>query len=329
MPDRTTVLRGVALLIALSVCLVAGPAAAQPAAEKIVMRQAFPSKTAAFWPSYVASAEGFYTKQGLDVENVAVDPNILISALLGGSAEVAYADSTQLMLALQKGANLVAVGLQTDRNPYKLMAARTIKSLADLKGKKIGVASAIDVYTYVVKVVLKKAGLDPDKDVEFVVGGGQNQRLAAISSGAIQAGWFSLPADAQLAAQGFNALAFAPDYFPNLTLSVTTVRRDWAQAHPDAMRRFLRAQSDAVKWLNDPANKARALQILQDQTGGTVAEATETYNYYIGKKVWPENACVRQPGLVNVINILHVTGQLTTLAAADISKFTDTEWCPK
>ena len=64
MPDRTTVLRAVALLIALSVCLVAGPAAAQPAAEKILMRQAFPSKTAAFWPSYVASAEGFYTKLG-------------------------------------------------------------------------------------------------------------------------------------------------------------------------------------------------------------------------------------------------------------------------
>jgi ABC-type nitrate/sulfonate/bicarbonate transport system substrate-binding protein len=319
---------GSALCCALLFAAAVASASAQGTAEKTTVREVFPSKTAVFWPSYVASAEGLYTRANLDVENITSDPNVLISALLGGSAEVAYADSTQLMLALEKGANIIAVGLQTDHNPYKLMASPGIKTIADLKGKKIGVASAIDIYTYVLKEVLKKGGIDSEKDVELIVGGGQNQRLAAIQSNAVQAGWFTLPADARLAAQGYTSLAFAPDSYPNLTLSATSVRRDWATAHPDVVRRFLRAQSDAVRWLYNPANKAQAIQILVDQVGGTPADASEAYDYYIGKRVWPANACVQKPGLANVIKILRATGQLTTLTEGDVSKFTDAEWCP-
>ena len=158
--------------------LLAGPVAAADA--PVVIHESFPSKVATFWPSFVAQAQGFYTGQGLQVEDLVVDPNVTVSTLIGGSVEVSFADSTQLLLALEKGANLVAVGIETDKNPYKLMAPAAIKTLTDLKGKRIGVASAIDIYTYVAREMLRKAGLDPDKDVEWVVGGGQNQRLSAI-----------------------------------------------------------------------------------------------------------------------------------------------------
>jgi ABC-type nitrate/sulfonate/bicarbonate transport system substrate-binding protein len=210
------------------------------------------------------------------------------------------------------------------------MAGPTIKTVAQLKGKKIGAASPIDVYTYVIKEILKKAGLDPDTDVDFVFGGGQNQRLTAIVGGAIDAGLFTPPGDARLASQGFNTLAFTPDYFPNLTLSVTTVRRDWAQANGDTLRRFLRAQSDAVKWLDNPANKDRAIAILVDQTKAAPADAADAYDYYVGKAhVFPDNACVHVPGLTNVVKIMRITNQLKTIGPADVPKFTDTEWCPK
>ena len=98
------------------------------------LHESFPSRTAAFWPAYVAQAEGFYAKQGLDVEEIVTDPNVLVASLIGGSVEVVFADSTQLMLALEKGANLVSVGIETDKNPYKLMAPGSVKTIADLKG---------------------------------------------------------------------------------------------------------------------------------------------------------------------------------------------------
>jgi ABC-type nitrate/sulfonate/bicarbonate transport system substrate-binding protein len=233
-----------------------------------------------------------------------------------------------LMLALQKGANLVAVGLQTDRNPYYFMAPGSIKTVADLKGKRIGAAGEIDVYTYVIKQILRKAKLDPDKDVQWVFGGGQNQRLSAIIGGAIQAGLFSPPSDSRLRDQGFTALAFAPEVVPNLALSVTTVRRDWAEKNADVLRRRLRAQFEAVQWLNNPANKAQALTILETTINARPSDAESAYNYYIGKHIWSD-ACVHRPGLLSVVNIMHETQQLTTLSASDMPKIADAQWCPK
>lgn len=307
--------------------LLCGPVAAADA--PVVIHESFPSKVATFWPSFIAQAQGFYTNAGLQVEDLVVDPNVTVATLIGGSVEISFADSTQLLLALEKGANLVAVGIETDKNPYKLMAPAGIKTLKDLKGKRIGVASAIDVYTYVAHEMLRKAGLDPDKDVEWIVGGGQNQRLSAIAAGAIQAGFFTPPSDSKLAAQGFNTLAFAPDYFPDLTLSATTVKRDWALAHPDILRHFLQAQSEAVKWMYVPANHSRAVAILQQATNSSAAEAEDAYAYYVGKRVFPANACVTRLGLENVVKIMRTTGQVKTLTVADVPKFTDTQWCPK
>ena len=298
------------------------------AGAKIVIHEAFPSKNAAFWPNFVATSLGLYAKEGVEVQPVIIDPNISVSALLGGSVEISYADSTQLLLALEKGANLVAVGLSTDRQPYKLMAAPGIKTVADLKGKKIGAASAIDIYTYVLKEIMRKGGLDPDKDVDWVVGGGQNQRLAAAIGGAVQAGLFSPPSDAKLTGLGFTSLAFTPDFYPNLTLSAETVRRDWVQQNGDALRHMLAAEGVAVKWLNDPANKAQAIQILATSVNATPADAEDAYESYVGKHAWTD-ACIHQPGMVNVVKIMHVTQQLKTITEADVPKFADTQWCAK
>jgi NitT/TauT family transport system substrate-binding protein len=316
-----------ALLVAALVVCAASVGRTQ-STDKIVVRESYPSKVASFWPNYVASTQGFYAKEGLDVQDIIVDPNVTVSTLIGNSVEMSYADSTQLLLALQKGANLVAVGLQTERNPYSLMSSPAVKTLADLKGKRIGAASEIDVYTYVIKQILRKAKVDPDKDVDFVYGGGQNQRLTAAVGGAIQAGLFSPPSDAKLRDLGFNTLAFAPDYAPNLTLSMETVRKDFIEQHPDVLRKVLHAQSEAVKWLNNPANKAQALQILQTQTGASPSDASQAYDYYIGKHIWSD-ACIHVRGMVAVSDILHTTGKLTTLTSQDVPKYADTRFCSK
>ena len=279
--------------------VLSGASAGRAQSDKIVVHESYPSKVATFWPNYVASSQGFYAKEGLDVQDLIVDPNVTVSTLIGDSVEVSYADSTQLLLAIQKGANLVAVGLQAERNPYSLMSSPAIKTIADLKGKRIGAAGEIDVYTYVIKQILRKAKLDPDKDVEWVFGGGQNQRVTAVIGGAIQAGLFSPPSDARLRELGFNTLAFTPDYAPNLTLSVETVRRDWAQQHADVLRKILRAQAEAVAWLNNPANKAQALPILEAAINASPADAAQSYDYYVGKHIWA-NACVHAAGLVAV-----------------------------
>jgi ABC-type nitrate/sulfonate/bicarbonate transport system substrate-binding protein len=213
--------------------------------------------------------------------------------------------------------------------PYHLMVPASIKTVKDLAGKHVSAVSPIELYTVVIKQILQKGGLDPEKDVEFVYGGGQNQRFAAIQGGAVQAGLFAAPQDTKLAEKGFHPLAFTPDYYRFLQLSITAVRRDWAKQNAVAFRGYLRAMSDASRWLNDPANKSAAIQILMKATNTTADEAGDAYNEYVFKvHDFPANYCVMKPGMEADLAMMHDTGQ-TRSTAANVDKYIDGQWCPR
>ncbi len=297
------------------------------AADLTLLHVAFNSITATQWPDFISHAQGFYEREGLNVETTITQADSMMGALLGGSVEIALPPATALAIAVDKGANVVAVGVGADNQPYHFMTPPAIKSFKDLKGKTIALSDTTDVYTTVVRTILKKNGLNPDTDVNFLYGPGSNQRYAAILGGAIQGGLFALPADADLMSRGYNALAFTPDYYHHLTLSVYAVYRPWAEKNPDILRRFLRARSEAIKWLYVPANKDRAIQILMTETKLPAAAAAATYDYYVTKNhVFPRDGCVTRPGLDEVVRILSDQGRLTH---PDGGKLLDRQWCPK
>src|ERR1700678_4028199 len=94
---------------------------ASAADAPILVTRGVMSQTAVDWAYFVAQAEGFYAREGLDVQQTLVDPPTTVTALVGGSLDIVVADTTGLVLAVDKGANVVAVGPVADRNPYYLM----------------------------------------------------------------------------------------------------------------------------------------------------------------------------------------------------------------
>jgi NitT/TauT family transport system substrate-binding protein len=323
-PVVRVALAGFSLLLAIS----SVPAAAADTPSLTVIKRGVMSQTAVDWSYFVAQAEGFYAREGLDVQQTLVDPPTTVTALIGGSLDVVVIDSTGFVLGVDRGANIAAVGPVADRNPYNLMATPDIKTVAQLKGKKIAAASPIEIYTFVIRNILKKAGLDPDKDVEWVFGGGQNQRLSAMLGGAVNAGLFSSPADEKLRERGMTSLAFTPDVVPSLALSVTAVRKDWAAQNAVALRKYLKAQADAVNWLNVPANKSKAIAILASSTNSTPAEAASAYDYWVGKKVLTDK-CAVASRFDTLVTVLKEQNRLTTLKPGDSPKLVDTEYCSK
>lgn len=315
-----------ALLIVVFVGSLA-PSAAQTA-PPVTIRRAVNSVDAVQWPDYVAQAEGFYQREGLEVEDTLMDARTTVSALIGGSIDVSWADSTTYVLAFDRGAKLICVGWGMDRLPYRLMAAPSIKRISELKGKLVNASAPAETYTTVLRDILKKAGLDPDKDVTFVYGGSSNQRTGALESGAVQAALLPMPANLILAAKGFNSLLFTPDYYPSLLISLTLTRTDWAEQHADVLRRYLRAQNAALAWLYRPANKARAIEILASATKTTPQIASRTYDYYIGRRVFPRDACPRTAGWGTLLQIMDETGR-TKLTPADAGKLIDARWCTR
>ena len=318
-------LAGVALLLA---CATLSTSSTR-AADKILVRHAINTITAVNWPDFVAETKGFNDRRNINVQQFVVPAESIVAAVIAGSVDVGLANATQLVLSVDKGANIAAVGIGGANQPYHLMASPSVKAFADLKGKTLALADSVDIYDDVLRQIFKKHGLDMDKDLNVIYGNGSTQRYAAIASGAIQAGLFPPPLDADLASRGFTSLAYTPDYYPHLPISVNAVNRGWAAANADTLRRFLQARSDAIDWLNNPANQDEAIQILMDQTKVSKPAAQVAYDYYIKQKQFPHDGCIQTLGLDTLVHMLKETGRLAKLGANDAGKLIDRQWCPK
>lgn len=286
------------------------------------------SLTAAEWPNIIAEKKGFYAKEGLKVDTVLISPQNVVSSLIGGSVQIGMVPATQLILSIQSGADLVAIGPGMDPSPYSLVTAKDIKTLAELKGKTIALADPVDAYTQVTKEILRKAGLDPEQDVSYRYGGNSNQRMAALLAGAVDAVPLFPPEDLAMFAQGYHSVAYYPNYYPDLALSVSAVNQEWAKAHPDLVKGFLRAGKSAIAWLYDPTNKAEAIKLLTDATKIDINSATKTYDIFVTQHhFFPANGCLKTSGMQVLIKLLSKTSQKVP-ADLPVGKVADTDWCP-
>ncbi|MGQ0286898.1 ABC transporter substrate-binding protein [Pasteurellaceae bacterium 22721_9_1] len=117
----------------------------------------------------IAKQQGFFEQQGLDVELVEpTDPSMPPKLVAAGQADLAMDYQPQLYMQVEQGLPLVRVGtlVSTPFNSLALLKESGIKSLADLKGKKIGF-SVGGFEDSLLKAMLTSAGLTL-KDVELV-----------------------------------------------------------------------------------------------------------------------------------------------------------------
>jgi NitT/TauT family transport system substrate-binding protein len=168
----------------------AKPAAGSPAASGQLRKVTwgYATLTGTFMPTLVGAAGGVFQKHGIDLDvNFTRDGQTAMTALISGQMPfVTLADPSVTVSGLQ-GADgeWVAVNVPS---PHLVMYARpNISSVADLKGKKIGVTTLGALTALMAEYVVKQAGMDPKKDVTLLAVGGGPEALAAIASGQIDA----------------------------------------------------------------------------------------------------------------------------------------------
>ncbi|MNI27612.1 putative aliphatic sulfonates-binding protein precursor [compost metagenome] len=119
-------------------------------------------------PSYVAYEKGFFAEEGLDVELVSGSMDTMKTGLTTGEFTVTNGDFVWFT-SIQQGLDLKVIG-GLHHGCIKLVVppGSDIKTAADLKGKRIGVDEIGGVPMAVASVVLSNAGLDPQKDVQWL-----------------------------------------------------------------------------------------------------------------------------------------------------------------
>ncbi len=154
------------LVMLAAVTLVASALVSANAQEKVTV-----GSSVAFtqMPNRVGIDKGYFKAEGLDADlKIVPSGNDVIQALAGGSIDIGDSSHGLFLAAAAKGLPIVAIGLHSWGNVGKLVASNefaTMTSLADFKGKRVGVQMGTGAYI-VFMLALDRAGL---KDSDFSI----------------------------------------------------------------------------------------------------------------------------------------------------------------
>lgn len=284
----------------------AGGASAEAEKPKIVDHY-FPGSIVSLM-DYVAKAEGFFGKRGVDVELLPIPsgPQALAAAL-GGTVNIFNSARTLTDPVTSKGECIqyVSAGarslltviarpglaLPNKDKPYPA-------PLLDLKGAKIGIVALGSASETRMNIILADAGLKPG-DVTYIGVGGLDTSIAAFSQGEIDFLQAFPPMETLLGKDGFQRVASQIGERPDNPLSSMifggqAVTCEFAEQHPEAVLGYCRAIWDSFDFANDPANKAamvshigELLSLDESQAAGVWETAKGAYpSARLSKEDW-------------------------------------------
>ena len=206
------------------------------------------SLSASNWIPWIAKDAKIYEKNGLEVELILVKGSGQTStAILGGSLFAAPVALPTVMLADLGGADLVNIAHTVPGVQSTLLVKQEIKKAEDLKGKKIATSSLGSLGDFLFKYIIRKHGMDPNRDVLWISIGTPQERLQALASGVVDAADVSYPVDAQGERMGFRVLFDARKEVVYPSMSVVTRRKN-IQDDRDTVMRMIRSHVEGIAY---------------------------------------------------------------------------------
>jgi len=263
------------------------------------------------WTVLAAQQIGFWSANGLKVDVIftgSVAANV--QQLTVGAIDVAEIASTQLIQAILGGAPIVAISQHLATAPYSILGRKGLTSIAQLKGKTIVVGGVNDITRVFMDRVLAANHLKPD-DYTYVYAGATDARFAALVNGGVDAAILSPPISTRAADQGFPVLDEVAKYFPSFFFDTLAARPAWTHQHPDVALGFAKGYLQGVRWLYDPANKARAIQMLSEGTHVSSDDAAVSYELFATKRAFSTTGVMTDRDVGVVLDAMAKTGQIT------------------
>lgn len=231
----------------------------------------------------IAEKEKLYAKHGLDVTIVKTNTAAAVQAMLGGSMQMATgAGAAAFVTATLEGAPpFVLVGSWSNVFPYKIMARKEIKKVADLKGKTGHIGAPFGtIPDTALRFALTRVKLDPDKDVKLVQHSSADPAsiLAALDRGDVQFGLLAPPFDLIAERRGYTMLLALPGLGIPWQNNGEWVLRSYLKTNRDNVVRFMRATTEAIKFYFD--QKEKTVNHMTEYLGRNRDETEYAYNMF-------------------------------------------------
>jgi ABC-type nitrate/sulfonate/bicarbonate transport system substrate-binding protein len=168
---------------------------------------------------HIAQKRGYYAEEGIPVEIILMAGLTATRAVIGNSVEFGSASNPT---AAVQGAKLKMLMVFNDKPPGVFAAQPSIKSVNDLRGKKVGGSTVGSLEYGWMKELLPKFGLQLEKDVTFLPIGSTSTRYTALRAGTIDATPLSPPASFLAQDNGYPTLLRWADHLEDIQASIVT-----------------------------------------------------------------------------------------------------------
>jgi NitT/TauT family transport system substrate-binding protein len=269
---------------ALMLCLTAASAWSQTRTKLNVIYPAISGINAPLW---YTTEQKLFPKYGLEVELIYIPTALQVTrVVLTGDSQIAFSGGAPVVNAVLNAADLVFIGGVANVPAFYMMALPEIKSVADLKGKTVGVTRFGSSTDFALRYLVQKNGFNPDKDLNILQLGGMPELAAALSKRLIVAAPLSAPTHIRARAAGAQPLldmAKAGVYFPH-TAVITS--RAYLKTNRETTLNFFRAYCEGLqRFVQD---KTAAKKIIQKYTRDNAEDILEaTYQYAVDYVVRP------------------------------------------
>jgi len=222
---------------------------------------ALPGNSMGYLPLFVAVHRGFFKDEGLDIELPRLIPAMAQNALLAGEVQYHGLADSGLRLAA-RGLPLKAIFYGADKPMYYLVAQKEIRSVAELRGKRIGVSQFGGTSDLAARLALKHYGVEPEKDALLIQIGAEGTRMAALRAGSVSAIIVPVPAVAVLKREGYNEVSFVGDVveFASNGYSTTDQR---IREHPQEVKKVVRALYRGLRYAKE--NPEGTIGVIQKE----------------------------------------------------------------
>ena len=261
------------------------------------MTVAYATLGPALSPGWVTSEKRIWRKHGLDVDLVYLGGGARsVPALLSGSIQLFFGSDTAAYVAAIQGAKVVKLGVTMNTLGYFLMTAPEIRSIADLKGKVLGIGLGRDLpYAHLTKI-LRDNGIDPKTDVKFLpLGGGPGGYIAALKAGRVQAAMIIPPNHLVAEKAGLKALTKidVPTLAGGLNTSQPLLERNrdmflrFIQGYLEGIHFMIRNKDESIKSFakylqnSDPAVNAYLYDDISSRIAKDLRPSTEAIRYML------------------------------------------------
>ena len=218
-----------------------------------------PGASSVIW---VAKEAGIFEKHGLDAAAVLIPSSVrVLQAILAGEIAVGESAGPAVASARLAGGDVVALAGNLNILNYYFVTVPGIKRPEDLKGKTGANHSPGTIADFVLRISLRKLGLDPAKDVNLRPIGVLLDRVAAMQKGIAQ---FTVLTESEkpiVDKLGFPVLLDIVSLripFPQRGIYTTT---KFIKEHPDTVRRYMRAYVEALHYFK--THKEETVQIMR------------------------------------------------------------------